>query len=151
MNLMRARTKTPTTVQRERIQEAPAVQQEADQEGRDVDGAAQVPDVGRQTRPRKPPDAECLNLKKIVPVMLKTGFMLMLLMLMMINPILIMKKTGTLMKTRSVMMYPMMMISGPVLMETYGDDNESHDIEDEFVYTEEESKGDVGLYYRRAV
>ena len=117
----------------------------------DVEDTTQVPEVERQTRPRKPPDAGCLKLKKIGPVMLKAGFMLTLLMLMMTTRILIMKMIGTLKKTRFVMMYPMMMISGPVLMETCGDDNESHDIEDEFVYTEEESKGDVGLYYRRAV
>ena len=84
----------------------------------------------RQTRPRKPPDTGCLKLKKIGHVLLETGLMLMLLMLMMTNLILIMMKTGTLMPTSSVMMYPMMMISDPVLMNTCGDDDEAHDIEE---------------------
>ena len=62
--------------------------------------------------------------------LLKTGFTLILLMLMMTNPTMIMKRTGPLMKTRSVMKYPETMISGLVQMETYGDDTEPPDIGD---------------------
>ena len=61
----------------------------------------------------------------------------MLLMLMMTSPILRMKKTGTLMETNSVMIYPMMMMSGPVMMDKCGDDNQHHDVEDGFMYAEE--------------
>ena len=92
------------------------------------DGAAKVPDVGMETRLRKPPDAGCLKLKRFGPGLLKTGI---LLMLMMKTPTLIMKRTGPCLKTRSVVMYPMTMISGFVQMETCGDDNEPPDIEDE--------------------
>ena len=84
MSEKRERAKTPTTMQRERVHEAFVVQEDADQESHNDhvaaasqdkgDGTAKI--VGRQTIPRKPPDAECQNLKKIVPVMLKTGFML---------------------------------------------------------------------------
>ena len=41
------------------------------------------------------------------------------------------------MKTRSVVMYPMTMISDLVQMETYGDDNEPPDLEDEVSNNEE--------------
>ena len=85
---MSERAETPTILQRKRVHEAAAVQHNAVQEGcdehdaaagqdqvDDVENATQVPEVERQTRPRKPPDAGCLKLKKIGPVMLKAGFM----------------------------------------------------------------------------
>ena len=64
MSMLRERAETPTTVQRDRVHEASDVQQDFDQEGRDdqhaaagqdddAEGATQIPDVGRQTRPRK--------------------------------------------------------------------------------------------------
>ena len=52
-----------------------------------------------QTRPKKPPDAGYLKLKRVGP--------------------------------------------GPVLMNTYGDDNGLH--EEEFVYTERDTMGDMGV------
>ena len=125
-------------MQRERVHEAVAGQEDADQECRDDhvaaanrdtgDGAAKVPDEGIQTRPRKPPDAGCLKLKRVGPGLLKTGILLIHLMLM---------------------LYPMIMKSGPVLMDTNVDDNELHDIDYEFVYTEGDTMGDAGVVYMK--
>jgi hypothetical protein len=50
-----------------------------------------------------------------------------------------------------LMLYPMIMISGPVLMDTSGDDNKLNDIEYEFVYTEKDTMGDVGVAYIETV
>jgi FtsZ-interacting cell division protein ZipA len=67
MSMMSERAETPTTLQRKRVHEAPAMQHNADQEGYDehdaatgedqvddVEDATQAPEVERQTRPRKP-------------------------------------------------------------------------------------------------
>ena len=108
VSMMNKRAETQTILQSKHVHEAHAVQHNADQEGcdehdaaagqdrvDDFEDATQVPEVERQTRPRKPPDAGCLKLKKFGPVLLKTGFMLTLLMLMMTNPILRMKGSCT--------------------------------------------------------
>ena len=101
------------------------------------DGAAKVSDEGIKTRPKKPPDAGCTKLKIIDPGLLNTGLMVILLMLMLTNPTLIIKRNGTLLKTKSVMMNPIMRMSGHVQMGTYGADNEPPDIEDEVGDNEE--------------
>ena len=61
-------------------------------------------------------------------------------MLMLTNPTLIIKRNGTLLKTKSVMMNPIMRMSGHVQMGTYGADNEPPDIEDEVGDNEEHIK-----------
>jgi hypothetical protein len=68
------REKAKITVQKEHVHEAVAGQENADQDGRDDcaaatsrdrgDGAANAPDEGTQTRPRKPPNAGCLKLRR---------------------------------------------------------------------------------------
>ena len=95
----RGKAETPTTVKREHVHKAIAGQEDADQEGRDDhvakanpvngDEATKLPDVEIQTRPKKPPDAGYLKQKRVGPGLLKTGILLML------------------------MMYPMIMVSGP--------------------------------------
>ena len=77
--------------------------------------------------------------------MLKTGLILMLLMLMMTPPPLIMKRTGPLIQTRSVVMYPMTVISGLLQMGTYGGDNEPPDIEVEVGDNEENPTKTINL------
>ena len=126
------KAETSTTVHREHVPEAIAGQDDADQEGRDDhvakanpdngDEATKLTDVDIQTRPKKPPDAGYLKLKRVGPGLLKTGILLMHIMLM---------------------MNPMIIVSGPVLMNTYGDDNRLH--EEEFVYTERGTMGDMGV------
>ena len=86
-------------------------------------GAGQV---GRQTRPRKSRDASSFKLKKIGSLFLKTGFVLMCLMMMGTNSILMLKKTGPLMTTRSVLVGPMMTMTGPLMMKTRGDVGVNH-------------------------
>ena len=76
-------------------------------------------------RPRKPPDAGYTKLKMIGPGMLKSGLMVMLLLLMM-NPTLIVKRDVLLLKTGSVMMCPMM-ISDITQVETNSDDSKPFD------------------------
>ena len=71
-------------------------------------------------RPRKPPDAGYTKLKMIGPGMLKSGLMVMLLLLMM-NPTVLLKRDVMLLKTGSVRMYPMM-ISDILQVETSSDD-----------------------------
>ena len=143
-------------MQREHVHEAAAGQEDADQEGCDDhvdkasqdkgDGAARVPDVGTQTRPRKPPDVVCIKLKKIAPGLLRTGILMMLLMLVMTNPTLILKRTGPLTKTRSLMVCPMMMISEIIQMETCGDDNMPDGIEDEIGNAEKNHTKTIALH-----
>ena len=65
----------------------------------------------------------------IDPGLLQTGLMVMLLMLMMTNQTLNMKRNGLLLKTGNVRMNPM--ISGIIQMKTCSDDIEPNDIEDE--------------------
>ena len=79
------------------------------------DGATKLPVVEMQTKPKKPPDNGCLDGNKIVAALLKTGFMLILMMLIVTSPLFMMK-----MKMGSVIMCPMMMMSGTALLETYG-------------------------------
>ena len=132
MSVKREKAETPTTVQREHVPEAIAGQDDVDQEGRDDhvakanpdngDEATKLTDVDIQTRPKKPPDAGYLKLERVGPGLLKTGILLMHIMLM---------------------MNPMIIVSGPVLMNTYGDDNRLH--EEEFVYTERDTMGDMGV------
>ena len=138
MSVKREKAETQITVQIEHVHEAVAGQEDADQDSHDDhaatasqdrgDGTTKVPDEGIQTRPKKPPDAGCLKLKRVGPGLLKNGIQLIHLMLM---------------------LYPMIMKSGPVLMNTNGDDNELHDIEYEFVYTEGDTMGDVGVVYMK--
>ena len=88
MSEKKERAKTPTTVWSDHVHKALA-----DQEGHDdhvaaasqdnVDGANEVPDVERQTKPKKPLDDGHPKLKRIGPALLKTGFMLLFLMMMM--------------------------------------------------------------------
>jgi hypothetical protein len=121
----RGKAETPTIVQREHVHKAIAGQEVADQDGgndhaaavsRDRgNGAAKFPDEGIQERPKKPPDAGCIKLKRVGPGMMKTGILLIHLLLM---------------------LDPMIMISGPVLMNIYVGDGELHASEKEFVYTE---------------
>ena len=47
------------------------------------------------------------------------------------------------------MMNPMIIISGPVLMDTYVDDDEPHTSEKEFVYTEGITMYDAGVIYMK--
>ena len=88
MSEKKERAETPATVRSDHVHEALA-----DQEGHDdhvaaasqdnVDGAEEVPDVERQTKPKKPLDDGHPKLKRIGPALLKTGFMLLFLMMMM--------------------------------------------------------------------
>ena len=55
--------------------------------------------------------------------------------------------TGILLIHLMMMMNPMIMISGPILIDTSGDGNKLNDIEYEFVYTEKDTMGDVGVVY----
>ena len=87
----------------------------------------------------------CTKLKIIGPGLLKTGLMVVLLLLIMTNPTLIRKRNATLLKTRSVTINPMMRISGLVQMGTAGDDNEPHDFEDEVGHTEEKPNKTITL------
>ena len=106
------KAKTLITVQRKHVNEAVAGQEDAEQDGHAAaasrdrgDCAAKVPDEGIQTRPRKPPDAGCLKLRRVGPGLLKPG---------------------------------------PVLMNPYGENDELHDIENEFVYTDGDTMADEG-------
>ena len=74
-------------------------------------------------RPRKPPDAGYTKLKMIGPGMLKSGLMVMLLLLMM-NPTVLLKRDVMLLKTGSVRMYSMM-ISDILQVETSSDDSKT--------------------------
>ena len=108
MSEKREEAEPSITVQAEHVHETVAGQEDADQDGHDDhaatatrekgDGAEKIPDEGIQTRPRKPPDTGCLKLKRVNPGLLKTDILLIHLMLM---------------------MYPMIMISGPVQMDTW--------------------------------
>ena len=130
MSEKREEAEPPITVQTENVHDAVAGQENADQDGHDDhavtatrdqgDGAENIPYEEIQTRPRKPSDTECLKLKKINPGLLMTGILLIRLMLM---------------------MNPMIMISGPVRMDTYGGGNKLNDIEYKFVYTEKNTMG----------
>ena len=53
--------------------------------------------------------------------------------------------TGILLIHLMLMMNPMIMISGPVLMKTSGEDNNLNDNEYEFVYTEKDTMSDEGV------
>ena len=113
------KAETPLTVQTEHVHEAVAEQEDADQDdsndhvaaaSRDRgDGAAKFPDEGIQKRPKKPPDAGCLKLKRVGPGLLKIGILLMHLFLL------------------------LLIISGPVQMNTYVGDDELHTSENESV------------------
>ena len=85
--------------------------------------------VGRQTRPRKSPEASPLKLKRIGSVLLKTAFVLMCFVMMGTNSIVMLgKKDPLMMTTSSVLVGPMMMMAGPVRMKTSGDDDQPHDV-----------------------
>ena len=128
------------TVRTEHVPGAVAEQEDDDQDGHEDltatatqdkgDGAGNIPAEEIQTRPRKPPDTGCVNLKRINRGLLMTGILLIHLMLR---------------------MNPMITISGPVLMDTSCDDNAFDDIEYEFVYTEKDTMGDVGVIYMDTV
>ena len=85
------------------------------------------------------PDASSLKLKMTGSVLLKTAFVLMCLVMMRINSILMLKKTDPLMTTSYVLVGPMMMMTGPLMMQISGDDDQPHDGENKFVYTEEDT------------
>ena len=136
MSKKREKAEIPITMQKEHVHEA-VTGQVADQDGHDDhpatatrdkgDGAENFPDEVIQTRPKKPPDTGCEKLKRIIPGLLKTGILLVNLMLT---------------------LYPIIMISGPVLMDTSGDDDKLKNIECEFVYLEKDTMGDVGVVYK---
>ena len=102
MSEKREKAETLISVQTEHVHEAVTGQEDADQDGHDDhpatatrdkgDGAENFPDEEIQTRPKKPPDTGCEKLKRIIPGLLKTGILLVNLMLT---------------------LYPMIMMSGP--------------------------------------
>jgi hypothetical protein len=79
---------------------------------------------GGQDRPKKPPDAGYTKLKMIGPGLQRSGLMVMILMLMM-NPALILRRSVLVLKTGSVMVSPM--ISDIIQMETSNDDSKPFD------------------------
>ena len=83
--------------------------------------------------------------KKIGPGLLRTGILLMLLMLMMPNPTLILSRTVPSTKTMTVVVCPMMMISELIQMETCGDENVPNSIEDEIGNAEENHTKTIAL------
>ena len=90
-----------------------------------------------------------MKLKKIGSALLTTGFALMCLVIT--NPILMLKKTGSLMKTSSVLVCHMMMMTDPVMMETSGGDNKPHDVQDKFVHAVENTMCEVRESYMMAM
>ena len=126
------KAKAPIIVQNEQGYEAIAGQADADQDGSDDnaaaagrdrgDGTQKFPDEETRERPKKPPDAGCFRMKGIGPRILKTGILLMHLLLMMV---------------------PMIMISGPAMMNNYVGDYKLQASEKESVYTERDTMSDM--------
>ena len=61
------------------------------------------------------------------------------------------KKAGSLMKTSSVLVCPMMMMTDPVMMETSGVDDKPHHVQDMFVHAEGNTMCEVRESYMLAM